>query len=100
MNRKKALNLLGLAMRAGKLITGEELTINEIRRQKAALVLVASDASENTKKKVTDKSNFYQTTCLIEFTESELAAAIGKPRKVIGVMDQGFAKKMVSLIQG
>lgn len=28
------MNLIGLAMRAGKLITGEELTIAEIRKQK------------------------------------------------------------------
>ena len=51
MNRQKAMNLIGLAMRAGKMITGEELTIGDIRRQKAKIVFVASDASENTRKK-------------------------------------------------
>ncbi|HAP7497366.1 TPA: 50S ribosomal protein L7, partial [Enterococcus faecium] len=43
VNRQKAMNLIGLAMRAGKLITGEELTIAEIRKQKAKLVFVATD---------------------------------------------------------
>ena len=52
VNRQKAMNLIGLAMRAGKLITGEELTIAEIRKQKAKLVFVATDASENTRKKI------------------------------------------------
>ena len=47
----KVMNLMGLAMRAGKLITGEELTIAEIRKQKAKLVFVATDASENTRKR-------------------------------------------------
>lgn len=51
MNRQKAMNLIGLAMRAGKMITGEELTIGDIRRQKAKIVFVASNASENTRKK-------------------------------------------------
>ncbi len=51
VNRQKAMNLMGLAMRAGKLITGEELTIAEIRKQKAKLVFVATDASENTRKR-------------------------------------------------
>ena len=37
-------------MRAGKLITGEEMTLKEIRQQRAALVLVASDAGKNTQK--------------------------------------------------
>jgi ribosomal protein L7Ae-like RNA K-turn-binding protein len=31
MNRQKALNMLGLAMRAGKLVTGEEMTIKEVK---------------------------------------------------------------------
>lgn len=49
--------MLGLAMRAGKLITGEEMTINEIRKRKVNLVIVTIDASENTQKKVSDKSS-------------------------------------------
>ncbi|WP_159721915.1 YlxQ-related RNA-binding protein [Enterococcus sp. CSURQ0835] len=100
MNKQKALNLLGLAMRAGKLITGEELTVNEIRRGRVYLTLVASDASENTKKKLADKSTFYQTPYHAGFTQSELSGAIGKPRKVIGVTDAGFAKKLRTLITG
>ena len=60
MNKTKALNMLGLAMRAGKLITGEEMTLKEIRQQRAALVLVASDAGKNTQKKIKDKSSYYE----------------------------------------
>ncbi len=100
MNREKALNMLGLAMRAGKLITGEDLTINEIRRNKVKLVIVTTDASENTQKKVSDKSKYYQTTCFVEFTQGEILGAIGKPQKVIGILDQGFANKIMTLIKG
>ena len=35
MNKQKVLNLLGLAQRAGKLVTGEELVTKEIQAQKA-----------------------------------------------------------------
>ena len=59
MNKKKALNMLGLAMRAGKLITGEELTINEIRKHKVSLVIVTTDASENTQKKLVLSSGMF-----------------------------------------
>lgn len=45
------ISFLGLANRARKLISGEELVVREVRKQKAKLVLLASDASENTKKK-------------------------------------------------
>ncbi|BAL61920.1 ribosomal protein L7A family [Melissococcus plutonius DAT561] len=50
MNDQKILNLLGLATKAGKIVTGEELTIKDIRNQKTALVFIAKDASKNTKK--------------------------------------------------
>ena len=99
-NDQKALNMLGLAMRAGKLVTGEEMTIQDIRRQKSKLVFVASDASENTRKKIQDKSSHYEVTCLESFTHEELSQAIGKARMVIGINDQGFAKKIKELILG
>ena len=62
-NRQKAMNLIGLAMRAGKLITGEELTIADIRKQKAKIVFVANDTSENTKKKEQENSSYYDDPC-------------------------------------
>lgn len=100
MNKEKALNLLGLAMRAGKLITGEELTLKDIRVQKVQLVFVANDASENTQKKIKDKSLYYEVPCFACFTSAELSQAIGKNRMVVGVKDPGFAKKMKELLLG
>ena len=100
VNRQKAMNLIGLAMRAGKLITGEELTIAEIRKQKAKLVFVATDASENTRQKIKDKSSYYEVPCFELFSEAEITQMIGKPRKVFGIMDAGFAKKTKELIEG
>lgn len=43
--------MLGLAMRARKLITGEELVVKAIRQGQVKLVILASDASANTRKK-------------------------------------------------
>lgn len=53
MNKEKILQFLGLATRARKLVTGEELVISEVRRGNAKLVIVAEDASENTRKNCT-----------------------------------------------
>lgn len=99
-NRQKAMNLIGLAMRAGKLVTGEELTIADIRRNKAKIVFVANDASENTKKKIKDKSSYYEVPCFELFSEAEITQMIGRPRKVFGILDNGFAKKTKELIEG
>ncbi len=98
MNRQKALNLLGMAMRAGKLVSGEELTVKAIQSKKVKLVLLASDAGKNTSKKVNNKTSFYQIPCLDTFNSEELSRAIGKPRMVIGLTDSGFAKKVEELI--
>ncbi|HEN0238972.1 TPA: ribosomal L7Ae/L30e/S12e/Gadd45 family protein, partial [Streptococcus agalactiae] len=56
-NSEKVLNLIGLAQRAGRLITGEELVIKAIQNQQVSLIFLANDAGPNLTKKVTDKSN-------------------------------------------
>ncbi|BDP50254.1 50S ribosomal protein L7/L12 [Enterococcus faecium] len=100
VNRQKAMNLIGLAMRAGKLITGEELTIAEIRKQKAKLVFVATDASENTRKKIKPAAKIVKErakaaikTVLTITTNQTITIAAN-------LMDAGFAKKTKELIEG
>ena len=60
MDRQKWISLVGLANRAGKIISGEELSVKEIRNGKAKLILLSADASANTAKKITDKCRSYQ----------------------------------------
>ncbi|MGZ7246578.1 ribosomal L7Ae/L30e/S12e/Gadd45 family protein, partial [Streptococcus pyogenes] len=43
--KQKVLNLLGLAQRAGRLISGEELVVDAIRKGQAKLVFLAEDAA-------------------------------------------------------
>ncbi|MED4211143.1 YlxQ family RNA-binding protein [Priestia megaterium] len=93
------ISFLGLANRARKLISGEELVVREVRKQKAKLVLLASDASENTKKKVTDKCSYYNVSVKIVSDRYTLGQAIGKDaRVVVAVMDEGFAKKLATML--
>ena len=91
MDKKQQIsNLLGIAKRAGKIISGEELVIKSIQSNKARLILLANDAAANLSKRIT------VATAL--FTEIELSHAIGQNRKVIALVDDGFAKKMESLM--
>ncbi|WP_075980889.1 YlxQ family RNA-binding protein [Bacillus massilinigeriensis] len=99
MNNNRWMSLLGLANRARKIISGEELTIKEIQRGKAKLILLSADASANTTKKVTDKCNFYQVPCKTVEDRFLLGQAIGKDaRVVVAVLDNGFAKKLLTLL--
>ena len=51
---ERLLNMIGLARRAGKVSTGAFVCEKMIKSRRARLVILACDASENTKKAVTD----------------------------------------------
>ncbi|MDQ0090580.1 ribosomal protein L7Ae-like RNA K-turn-binding protein [Paenibacillus anaericanus] len=88
----KVLSGLGLAMRAGKVVTGDESVLKAVRSAEAKLVIVAGDASANTHKKFRDKCGTYKVPLIIGFDRERLGASVGKPERiVIGLMDQGFA---------
>jgi len=48
MTLEKIVNFLGLAMRAGKVKTGESVILNDLKKNRLKLVIIATDASENT----------------------------------------------------
>lgn len=92
-------SLLGLANRAGKCVSGEELVVKEIRQQRAKMILLAEDASANTRKKLIDKCTYYQVPYYIVPNRYELGNAIGKEQRVtVAVIDNGFAEKLKKLI--
>ena len=99
MTNQAVLQLLGLAARARKVISGEELVVNEIRRGHAKLVLLASDASANTSKKLTDKCTYYNVELHVFGDRYDLGHATGKEARVaLAITDSGFAKKISSLL--
>ena len=99
MSEQKAMSLLGLANRARKVISGEELVVKEVKNKHAKLVLLSNDASENTAKKIQDKCQYYQVPIKRISSRETLGSAIGKEtRVVVAVMDNGFAKKLELLL--
>ncbi|MDQ0230491.1 YlxQ family RNA-binding protein [Metabacillus malikii] len=98
-NEQQWTSLLGLANRARKVISGEELVVKEVRQRRAKLVLLSQDASANTMKKVTDKCNFYQVPFRKVDNRYILGQSIGKEaRVVVAVNDAGFAAKLKNLL--
>lgn len=99
MSDHQWMSLLGIANRAGKVISGEELTVKQIRRGNVKLILLSADASRNTAKKITDKCNSYEVPLKIVGNRHLLGQAIGKEARVVAaVMDDGFANKLVTLL--
>ena len=88
----KFLGMLGLAKRAGKVQTGEDICSSGVSK----LIIVACDASDNTKKSITDSCKFYKT----KFVEAGSKAELGKftgadSRAVVSVNDDNFAKAIL-----
>jgi ribosomal protein L7Ae-like RNA K-turn-binding protein len=82
---------LGLAYKARKIAVGTELSIEKMRQKKAVLIALASDASENTKKKIRDKASYYGIDVMESLTSTQLSQSIGKTNiKVIAILDVGF----------
>ena len=95
---QKVLNLLGLATRAGKTISGEELVVKSLKS--INVVFLASDAGPNTTKKVTTKCDTQNIALIRLFDRNQISKAIGKDNRVVcGVKDRGFADAMLKLLE-
>ena len=93
MTGNKVLSLIGLATKAGKTASGEFLTEREVKSGKAALVIVAGDASENTKKKFRNMCDYYKVPIYFYEDKDTLGHAMGKQfRASLAVLDEGLAK--------
>lgn len=85
--------MLGLAKRAGKISTGSFICEKAIRSKQAKLVILACDASDNTKKSIRNSCEYYKVR-LIEYSSmAELGHATGGgDRAVVSINDNNFAK--------
>lgn len=96
---QKVLNLLGIANKAGCIVTGEDNVINALSKNKVKIIFVAKDASEKTIDKFVRKCYYYNVVCNLELTSSELSSALGKERKIVGVTDKGFSDALERLMR-
>ncbi|MCO6528498.1 Ribosomal protein L7Ae [Lactobacillus bombicola] len=97
-SRQKALNLLGLAERAGKIISGQELVLAGLKAKKIKVVILANDCHEGTSEKVNRITTKSGISIISAFNSDEISHAIGKKRKVLGITDIGFYKALVQKI--
>jgi ribosomal protein L7Ae-like RNA K-turn-binding protein len=86
------LSYVGLATKAGKVVSGEFSTEKSVKTGKGCLVLVAEDASDNTKKKFRNMCDFYEVPMYILSDKVSLGRAMGKEfRASLAIQDANFA---------
>ena len=89
---QKQLNMLGLANRAGQLVTGDEMVEKAIKRSKVNLVICASDVSPATRERYQGFAERYHVPINFTFNREQISQAIGKSRAIIALTSAGMAK--------
>lgn len=93
-------SMIGMAERAGHMASGEFSTEKAIKSGKACLVIIASDASENTRKHFSDMCAYRNIPICIYGNKEELGHAIGKAMRVnLAVTDRGLAESIRKRIE-
>ena len=98
MQNNKILSMLGLCMKAGRIKSGAFATDDAVKSLKAYLVIIAEDASDNTKKEFSNMCSYYEIPFWEYGTKESLGRAIGKEeRSVVAVCDEGFANSLMKI---
>lgn len=98
--RNKVYSMIGLAERAGKVVSGEFSTEKAIKSNKACLVILASDASENTRKHFSDMCAYRNIRLCVYGNKEGLGHAIGKGMRTnLAVTERGFADSIRKRIE-
>lgn len=93
-------SLLSICQASGGVKSGEFACEKALQNNNAFLVIVAIDASNNTKKKFCQKSFYYETPYIEVSDKILLGSSIGKDaRAVVAILDQTFAEKIQTLLQ-
>lgn len=101
MKPDKVLGMLGLAQRAGCVKSGEFMTQTTVKEGQSFLVIVALDASDNTKKQFENMCSFYEVEYREYGDKESLGHAIGKEmRASLSVTNENLAREIVSKIDG
>ena len=96
--------MLGMCRRAGKTVLGTELICSQMRgKNKPALVVISSGASQNTREKLIAKSTYYGVPYLLVDPDPEsLARRLGKTgvTAAVAVTDPALARQIEYACKG
>ncbi len=93
--------MLGLARKAGKLSYGTDQITDSIRNKHPNIVLMASDISENTRKRIENCCKYYKTEYgNLDMTMDILSHYLGQTSAVsaVSIMDKGFTAAILDII--
>lgn len=96
----RALGLLGMAARAGAIVTGTDRVRTAVRGGGLKLVLLATDASDNSREKLLPLLVARGVSHVIRYDRNELGAAVGRgPLSAVGLVDHALADRLQVLLR-
>ena len=98
---ERILSFLGLATRAGKVVSGMDAVEGAMRNGIVDIVIAAEDASDKTKKNISYLTEKLDIPLFFVPDRFMLGRFLGKEERVVcGVLDEGFAKRLKQLFAG
>lgn len=95
-----ALRMLGLAERAGLVIPGTGRVREAVRAGRVRLVLLASDASRNSRDKLEPLLRAVGLPYRVMADRARLGAAVGRaPLSAVGITDAAMARRIDGLVR-
>lgn len=107
-DEKKLLGMVGMSRKAGKTVIGTPMICEHLRKcgkneeaDVATVVIEASDTSENTHKKLTDKCLYYNVKHVRLDTNCEdLGRAVGKSAvAAVAIADKNFCRAILTILE-
>ena len=99
--KRKVLSYLGFAKKSGRVLVGQSAVTDGARSGAARAVILASDASERTKKQINDKCSSHGVKIApVALTGDEIARALGSGMTVsaAAVTDAGLASAILKTV--
>jgi ribosomal protein L7Ae-like RNA K-turn-binding protein len=100
VNQDKFYSFIGIIKKSGNLIIGYNNCIFDIKKDKCKLLLLAEDASENTKKKFVNACENRNIPYIIVGSKDKIGMSIGKfPTSVLIIKDEGMAAAVLNILK-
>jgi ribosomal protein L7Ae-like RNA K-turn-binding protein len=91
--------MIGIGKKAGFIVSGETGCVQAIKKSKCKLMILASDASDNTKDKFMSLCNKNNIKLITIGSKTDLGSAIGKSlTSTVVVVDDRFSSTLLDVI--
>ncbi len=95
----RVISMISIAAKGRNLVSGEFAVEKAVKCGKAYLVIVAEDASDNTKKQFSNMCEFYEVPMVVYGNKDTLGHFIGtQMRANIAITDEGIANSILKSV--